>query len=199
MIPGCQGNAHWAERGRKGWCSIHYQRWRRSGDPQGVRTPNGDPMAYMLAHMWDDCPKWPFYRHKCGYGEMTYRGMRGRRVHRIVCELVYGPPPTPKHVAAHNCGKGSDGCFGARCVRWKTQLENSQDARSHGTWLHGESVVFAKLTEPQVLDIFAHRPSGRSPLGLAGRIGAQYGVTKHAVWAIWGRKNWAWLTAGADG
>lgn len=103
LIPGCQGNAHWTERGRRGWCSTHYQRWQRNGDPRGVRTPNGDPLAYMLAHMWDDCPKWPFYRHKCGYGEMTYNGKRGRRVHRVVCELVYGPPPTPEHVAAHNC------------------------------------------------------------------------------------------------
>ena len=50
-------------------------------------------------------------------------------VPRIVCEEVHGPPPTPKHQAAHNT---PNGCIGSLCVngehlRWATAHENHMD------------------------------------------------------------------------
>ena len=50
-------------------------------------------------------------------------------VARIVCEEEHGPPPTPKHHAAHATPRG---CIGRLCVngdhlRWATPKENSQD------------------------------------------------------------------------
>lgn len=192
-VTGCKGNAHHQARGERGWCSKHYQRWRRSGDPAGKRTDNGEPFAYLIAHMWDDCPKWPFYRHACGYGEMTYQGRRGQRVHRIVCEMVNGPPPTPEHEAAHNCGKGHEGCFGARCLEWKTRIENVRDAQRHGTWSHGETVPQHILKEDQVLAILAAKPKKRD-WGAATRIAKEYGVASQTITDIWRGRTWVWLT-----
>jgi hypothetical protein len=50
-------------------------------------------------------------------------------VSRLVCEETYGPPPTPKHQAAHNT---LNGCVGGLCVngghlRWATPRENLAD------------------------------------------------------------------------
>ena len=52
-----------------------------------------------------------------------------KRIPRIVCEETNGPPPTPKHHAAHNTTKG---CVGGLCVngghlRWATAVENAAD------------------------------------------------------------------------
>jgi hypothetical protein len=192
-VDGCNGNAHHAARGRREWCNMHYLRWMRSGKPEGVRTPNGVPLKYMLDHMWDECPKWPFYRHACGYGEMTYEGRRGQRVHRIVCEMVNGPPPTPDHEAAHNCGKGHEGCFGASCLQWKTRIENVRDAQLHGTWVHGETVPSSKLKENEVVEIYGLRHLSIVD-GEAGRVGSKYGVDRSTVMDIWRHRSWRWLT-----
>ena len=58
-------------------------------------------------------------------------GYKGKivTVTRVVCEEANGPPPTPKHQAAHNT---PNGCIGGLCVngghlRWATNLENSAD------------------------------------------------------------------------
>jgi hypothetical protein len=54
------------------------------------------------------------------------------RVPRIVCGEAHGPPPTPKHHAAHDT---PNGCIGGLCVngehlRWATARENQQDISS---------------------------------------------------------------------
>lgn len=50
-------------------------------------------------------------------------------VSRVVCEERHGPPPTPKHYAAHAT---PNGCVGGLCVnpshlRWATSHENHMD------------------------------------------------------------------------
>jgi hypothetical protein len=50
-------------------------------------------------------------------------------VSRLVCSETYGPPPSPKHQAAHAT---PNGCFGDLCVaphhlRWATNRENQAD------------------------------------------------------------------------
>jgi hypothetical protein len=106
-------------------------------------------IPYMLEHMHDDCPKWPYARGGGGYGKVQYNG-KVVDVHRLVCRLVHGDPPTPRHQAAHNCGKGRDGCFGAGCIEWKTPYENQEDRRKHGTMMQGESHYACKLTDADV-------------------------------------------------
>lgn len=131
-IPDCGRPA----RGR-GWCSRHYQRWWIHGDPlagKAFRSCRRDGLKYLREHMHDDeCPLWPFGRNKDGYGIVHYQE-RQYIASRLVCELVHGEPPTPMHQAAHSCGNGHLGCFGARCLSWKTQKENSADTMVHRRW-----------------------------------------------------------------
>ena len=193
-VSGC-GKTH---RVRRGLCNMHYLRWKRHGDATAGRTPNGDQQAYMLAHMWDDCPRWPFQRDPAGYGRVRYGDKRAQLVHRVVCEMVNGPPPSPKHEAAHCCGKGNEGCFGARCLAWKTHANNVADAIDHGTWSHGEGVNFAKLTEAQALEIWKRKPpTGR--YGPAAAVASDFGVSPSSIVAIWDRRTWAWLTESLNG
>ena len=114
----------------------------------------GSLKPYMLAHMYDDCPKWPFARGKGGYGKIQHEG-RVVDVHRLVCTIVNGPPPSPRHQAAHSCGKGHEGCFGAMCIQWKTPYENQNDRRSHGTMMEGESHYACKISDDDVKSIRA--------------------------------------------
>ena len=119
---------------RVGMCAVHYGRRKRHGDPLGGRRypERGGPQRFLRENMWLECPKWPFARGRGGYGRIQHDG-KVVDVHRLVCEIVHGAPPTSEHVAAHNCGKGHLGCFGAACITWKTKSENQQDRHIHGT------------------------------------------------------------------
>lgn len=88
----------------------------------------------------DYCLIWPFAREsRVGRGQLSLPG-KSRWAHRVMCEMVNGPPPTPKHQAAHECGKGHKGCVNPRHLRWKTNTENQLDRAAHGTvirrWSH---------------------------------------------------------------
>jgi HNH endonuclease len=67
-----------------------------------------------------------------------------------MCELAYGPAPSPRHQVAHSCGKGHEGCVNPRHLRWATPKENSADMVLHGTALRGERAINVKLTTPEV-------------------------------------------------
>ena len=96
----------------------------------------GEPMRYfrevVLAYDGNECQTWPYARSDRGYGQV-YQDGRVEYVHRMVCEERHGPPPTPKHDAAHSCGKGHEGCVTKRHLSWKTHKENMADAIEHGT------------------------------------------------------------------
>lgn len=179
---------------RGGHCALHEYRSRSHGDPEAGRTLNGRALKYLHDHMHDDCPKWPFVRNENGYGTVRYRG-RNRQIHRLVCEIVHGPPPTTYHVAAHSCGKGHEGCFGAACLRWATRAENAQDAIAHGTWVHGETHPFAVLTDAQALEVFGLRFDRKR--GALKAAAERYGVSPATISDIWAGRTWAWLTGGA--
>ena len=66
-----------------------------------------------------------------GQGMHARLNVKGRTVSvaRVVCEEAHGPPPSPKHEAAHNT---PNGCVGGLCVngnhlRWATKSENQLD------------------------------------------------------------------------
>lgn len=137
-----------------GYCRNHYARWRNHGDPLGggpsLASP-GAPMSFLKANIdyaGEDCLAWPFSRTPDGYAQVS----RGR-ASRVMCELVNGPPPHPDMVAAHNCGKGHEGCVHPQHVRWATQSSNMADKRGHGTHQAGERHGMAKLTVEQVEEI----------------------------------------------
>ena len=61
-------------------------------------------------------------------GRPTYiEGGKSYRVARLICEEAHGPPPTPKHQAAHKKPCREILCISPYHVRWATQSENELD------------------------------------------------------------------------
>lgn len=103
----------------------------------------GDHLAYPHK---DYCLIWPFGRHKTGYGMMSLSNTKRTAPHRYICEVIHGPPPSPKHHAAHSCGRGTECCVNPHHISWKTNAENQLDRGHKGQPRH-------KLTVEQVLEI----------------------------------------------
>lgn len=185
-ISGCD-NPHEAY----GMCAEHYGRWKRHGDPLAGRASPGGPDKFIsevaVPFSGGECLIWPFAKHTHGYGQVR-RGKRPEYVHRIVCELAHGSPPTAEHHAAHTCGKGHLGCVNPNHIRWATRSENQMDRTGHGTSNRGEQSGLAKLTRLQVKEILAL--VGKMP---QAEIGRRYGVSQTTISLIHRRRNWAWL------
>jgi hypothetical protein len=130
---------------------------------------------------------WPFYRHpKKGYGVFGYNG-KLYHAPRFMCELVNGPPPNPKHEAAHSCGNALLGCLAPNHLSWKTPLENAADKQLHGTaatrW--GKQPTRYVLTADDVAKIRALE-GAVTQRELANR----FGVSENNIQLILKRKTW---------
>jgi hypothetical protein len=117
---------------------------------------NGAAHKWLLAHVnhqGDECLKWPFGGDpKSGRGVLQHEGVRGW-AHRWMCRLAHGEPPTPKYTAAHECGKGHEGCVNPRHLKWKTQAENLADCMIHGTHPKHYYGPRGRLTDSQAQQI----------------------------------------------
>lgn len=138
------------------------------------RPPTGAVQAFLadLVARKDEiigCVYWPFARDGKGYAKINLGG-KPNNVHRVVCAAVNGPPPTPKHQAAHNCGNGKLGCVSPHCVRWATQKENEADKVAHGTKLVGSDVGNSKIDEDTAREIHVLRAGGMTSDAIASRL-----------------------------
>lgn len=164
-----------------GMCTLHYQRWRRHGDPLKTVikvTERGEVAAFLenivFQYRGSDCLIWP-YNNVDGRGTVRQNG-RTRLVSRLACEAVHGKPASDGLEAAHSCGNGGIGCVNPMHLRWATHTENEADKVGHGTSQHGENNHQAKLTNAEVTEIRAL--SGN----LSQRaIAVRYGVTQSAI------------------
>lgn len=180
----------------RGWCSGHYQRWQRHGDPLGGSTPRGDsagsPARYLrevaILYDGDECLLWPFTTNGAGNAQIRHRG-RNKLVSRIVCEEEHGPPPTPKHEAAHSCGKGHEACVTKRHLEWKTPKQNNADKLIHGTHNRGDRCPVAKLTEADVREIRRLLAGGTVQREIATR----FGVDQSNISQINRGHSWGWM------
>lgn len=179
---------------KRQWCSAHYHRWKRHGDPLAGRpAPYGEPLRWMrerLTYADDGCLTWPFGRYSTGYGVLCGGGKERQAAHRWVCAQVNGPPPSPEHHAAHSCGKGHEGCVAPLRLRWATPAENVADAIQHGTLAalgyQGERHPRAKLTMADVTDIRRRLRGGERMYELA----REFGVSHASVSSIKTGRTW---------
>lgn len=154
-------------------------------------TKKGDAKRYLdnvvLTFNSDLCLIWPFNKDGNGYGSISLNGRRWP-VHRYLCTVFNGDPPTLKHEAAHSCGRGHIGCVNKRHVSWKTRTDNQADRLLHGTDCRGERNPRAKLTETDVREI-------RSLNGIeaSANIASRFGVSQSLVCNIWKGRVWRWM------
>ena len=174
-----------------GFCSAHAHRYRRYGDPLTRIETTRDSNVFikrLLVTTTNTCVIWPYSRGKDGRGQVTVRGVNHKAA-RYICRLAHGEPPTPKHEAAHSCGKGHEGCVNPLHLSWKTRKENEQDKWVHGTRLFGSACPQARLTEDLVSEI-------RSLGGVMYHkdIAARYGISRRYVGQILSGEVWKHVT-----
>ena len=153
---------------------------------------SGTALDWLIAHVGHDseeCLIWPFSRSR-GYAQVSVN-RKIKKASRIMCEKVHGPPPTPKHEAAHSCGCGHLGCINPKHLSWKTRSENQQDRRKHGTHGRGANMrtrrIGFKLNPELVAEI---RTIGNTVS--KEELGRRYGVTPSNIAKILSRKSW-WI------
>lgn len=180
-VDGCGGKVH-----GYGWCGKHYTRWRNHGDPLAGGAwlaPRGEPLRWLKAHIefkGNECLIWPFQRDKDGYARLS-RGIACR----VMCTEANGPPSSPILVCAHSCGKGHEGCINPNHLEWKTQQENIDDKKLHGTNQAGERHNLAKLNNEQVAEIRALRGKLTQ-----GQVAAMFSISKSNVGMIQRGQTW---------
>jgi hypothetical protein len=135
-----------------------------------------------LRYTGKECLLWPFAIGSAGYPKVSIgQHAKSRDAHRWLCELAYGPAPTPQHVAAHHCGQKL--CLNPGHIRWATQTENMADKIIHKTNHAKETHPRRKLTNDAVRDI----RESKGPLKEAAK---KYGVHFSTISSIRLGKHW---------
>ena len=126
-IDGC-GREHDA----RGWCQMHYKRWKRHGGPQKMSLSRRPvTWEYLLScsvvNEATGCIVW----QKClngGYGWLRRNGEE-IRTHRLSYKLNVGPIPQGLHVL-HHCDNPP--CINPDHLFLGTHADNMKDARNKG-------------------------------------------------------------------
>lgn len=144
---------------------------------------HGKALRWLQAHVdyshQDWCLIWPFARDKHGRGMLGANG-ESHWAHRLMCKMAKGEPPTLEHTAAHNCGCGHDGCVNPWHLDWKTQAENLEDCRAHGTIVRHHGGNVRRLVPEQIKAI-----KGARGFQTQGQLAAKFGVSEGTISDIW--------------
>jgi hypothetical protein len=136
-------------------------------------------LAAHVGYQGDDCLPWPFAKDgRVGRGQLGYLG-KNYWAHRLMCILAHGKPPTPKHQAAHNCGKGHYGCVNPRHVGWKTNSQNQLDRAVNGNALRNRNGNKTVLTDRQLAEITRLRAQKVPQTKIAAKLGVSLGCVQY--------------------
>lgn len=192
-VDDCSNNSHKSAHGSRGYCSMHYHRVRKYGDPSIKKSRPSPAKDWLIAnksHAGDECLPWPFYVGKDGYGRAHHFGTdKLTTAARLMCTLAHGEPPTPGHEAAHSCGNGHKACTNKNHLYWATHTINQADRVEHLTTNRGERQWKAKLTSGDVMRIRELLVSTSQ-----AAIARQFHVDPSHISNIKRGKAWSWLT-----
>lgn len=183
-VEGCDDNKIFG----RGWCSKHYQRWRKFGDPEVTdHAPTGEPLAWLkgiVASPPDGCAIWPYSVRTTGYGQVVYKG-KCCNAHRLALILFTGEAPDQLEAAHGPCHNRL--CVNPLHLSWKTRAENIADKLRDGTHNQGERCPSSKLTESRVISIY-HDDRRHAD------IAKDHGIAASTVSRIKLGTDWNWLT-----
>jgi len=164
----------------RGYCNMHYQRWRKHGSPTGGKTAfRGAAAAFIetaLNHQTDDCLLWPYGRSH-DYEVLKFNGIK-REAHNLVCELAHGTKPSSEYEVAHSCNVSL--CVNPKHLRWDTHAGNLKDSAGEA---HGSAILTAK----QVQMIRSEKQLSTTHLS------HELGVPYATIYAIRTRRTWRHL------
>lgn len=178
----------------RGWCSTHYSRWQRHGDPL-YDKPRGRPLAerfWEKVTKSDDlngCWLWTGYRNRTGYGTIGPGGQHRSDVlaTNVSWELHNGPIPDGLNVL-HNCPGGDNpACVNPAHLWLGTHADNMADMvakgrASHVVRVRGSSHPRALLTEEQVREIRRRYKGHNNPPQRV--LAAEFGVDQTTISSV---------------
>jgi len=131
------------------------------------------------------CWEWQTNIQSNGYGHAKFDG-KARLVHRVSYEMHKGPIPHGAYVL-HSCDNRR--CVNPLHLFLGTAMDNRLDMQAKRRHAHGARVNTAKLSEAQVLEIYA-----LSDAGIGSRlIAKRYGISTSMAWNIKSGKSWTHL------
>lgn len=157
----------------RGYCTKHYQKWRKYGDPLVVRNILGDDEARFWSHVDrrgdGECWPWLSYVDEDGYG-MFGTNRKVRRVHAWAYEHFVGPIPKTRPSIDHTCHSDDPSCPGGPCLhrRCVNYLQHLEPVPARENVLRGRST---KLSDDMVLSLHARYIRGERSASLAAEVG----------------------------
>lgn len=170
----------------RGWCPMHYARWRKHGDPlitKLVHAPVKDRLARRIMVTDSGCWEWQGFRDGKGYGRIALKGRTGGRAHRAAWQEAHGRPVPPGMHVCHTCDNPP--CINPDHLFLGTPADNIADMDRKGRRgaARGEASPSAKLTWEQVRII-------RSSAESAPRLAAQFDVSESLIYQIRTHNIW---------
>jgi hypothetical protein len=191
LVEGCT-----EPRYARGWCSTHYHRWKRHGDPLAPAQPRGlsnEGRFWAKVRKTDDCWVWIASRLPDGYGcfwNGEYRPSGAphiTRAHRWAYQQFVGPIAEELEVC-HTCDNPA--CVRPAHLFLGTHYDNMADSSAKGRQgvNKRQRNGRAKVTAEQVAEIRS-RSTGRH--GEQTELAREYGITQATVSKIIKRQIWA--------
>jgi hypothetical protein len=123
------------KRRAKGWCNLHYQRWRKGTLPRPDPSGPFRPRLTLPERLWgnvdkepDGCWVWKGTRNPKGYGRISVSG-RQDGTHRVAYRLAHGEIPDGL-VVRHRCDNPP--CINPAHLEVGTPADNSRDMVERG-------------------------------------------------------------------
>jgi|1185.fasta_scaffold02358_2 hypothetical protein len=137
-IPECE-----RKRSARGWCNLHYQRWRKGTlsrpDPFGSYRPRLTLPERLWSNVEKDangCWNWQGTRRRKGYGQISAEG-RVVSTHRLAYRLAHGEIPDGM-VVRHRCDNPP--CINPDHLEVGTHADNSRDMVERGRMVNCKGV-----------------------------------------------------------
>lgn len=173
----------------RSFCTTHYARWRKWGDPTALKQNqlHGKTLEerfWARVRKTAGCWIWEGSKDKLGYGRINIDGAP-TLVHRVSWQLKNGQELTKDQHVCHRCDYPS--CVRPDHLFIGDPQANTDDKMRKGRHkyghLQGEKHGCSKLTEQQVLAI-------RASVGPSRIIAEQYSISGRQVRDIRRRKVW---------